>query len=237
MEEVKKVPELRFNKFSEDYKICEFQELYPTVTNGFVGTATPFYVKEGIRYLQGKNIKTNKIISEGLIYVSKEFHEKQKKSQLKTGYILIVQSGHVGECAVVSESWSDSNCHALLVCKPNDLPNSAYFSYFFYTDNGKKLIYKITTGNTIKHILASDVKKLKLAYPSLPEQKKIADFLSAVDERIDILTRKKELIQQYKKGMLQQLFPRKGETTPQLRFKPDRPKVSFLIGRRRSWGR
>ncbi len=85
----------------------------------------------------------------------------------------------------------------------------------------KKEIAKLARGASISNVYNSDLRKLFINLPSLPEQKKIADFLSTVDQRLDAITRRHDLLQQYKKGLLQTLFPRKGQTVPELRFKDD----------------
>jgi type I restriction enzyme, S subunit len=67
----------------------------------------------------------------------------------------------------------------------------------------------------MKNITKGDVLSLTVTIPTLPEQRKIADFLTAVDGRIGQLSQKKALLEDYKKGVMQQLF------TQAIRFKDD----------------
>ncbi|GIV50105.1 MAG: type I site-specific deoxyribonuclease specificity subunit [Candidatus Kapaibacterium sp.] len=59
---------------------------------------------------------------------------------------------------------------------------------------------------------------LHVSIPTLPEQQKIADCLSSLDELIELEAKRLEALKAHKKGLMQQLFPREGETTPRLRF-------------------
>ena len=119
----------------------------------------------------------------------------------------MVQSGHVGECAVVTERFNGRNCHALLVLTPRkEGVDSRFYVYFFYSLHGRSKIHTITTGNTIQHILSTDVKTVSVPYACLPEQTKIANFLTALDRKIESVAHQITHTQAFKKGMLQQMF-------------------------------
>lgn len=63
-----------------------------------------------------------------------------------------------------------------------------------------------------------DFAQIPLFLPSVDEQRKIANCLASLDEMIAAQARKVEALKAYKRGLLQQLFPREGENVPRLRF-------------------
>ena len=61
-------------------------------------------------------------------------------------------------------------------------------------------------GTSIKGFVKDDLSNLKVQIPSLEEQTKIANFLSAIDQKIEIVAQQIEQAKQWKKGLLQQMF-------------------------------
>lgn len=102
----------------------------------------------------------------------------------------------------------------ILKPKEDNLYSQIYVSYYI-NEKLRKKISTLAKGSSISNVYNSDLKKLKINLPNLPEQQKIANFLTAVDTKLQQLTTKKETLAQYKKGVMQQLF------SQQLRFKPD----------------
>jgi len=71
------------------------------------------------------------------------------------------------------------------------------------------------TSGTMKNITKDDVLTVNVCFPRKLEQQKIADFLTTVDDKLTTLRRKRELIDTYKRGLMQQIF------SQQIRFKQD----------------
>ena len=168
------------NSNSHNVSFVPLGELYPNIRNGFVGTVTPFFSTKdnGILYLRGTNIHDGSISTEDIVYVSKDFHKKHSKTELKTDDIIMVQSGHVGECAVVGEKYAGANCHALIVMSNGGKCNSEYITHYLHSSEGKKILNAITTGGTVKHILASKIKQVVVPLPTLDVQNRIVKLLN-----------------------------------------------------------
>jgi type I restriction enzyme S subunit len=100
---------------------------------------------------------------------------------------------------VSGKCWINNHAH---VIKNNKSVNIDFLTYVLELTN-----YTIYNTGTAQPKLNQEVcRSIPLYFPPLPEQQKIASFLSAIDEKIQQLKRKKELLEQYKKGVMQQLF-------------------------------
>ena len=70
-----------------------------------------------------------------------------------------------------------------------------------------KVQWNIDDGGVVKRLYNDSIKKTSIHIPSMPEQRKIAGCLSSIDEAITLYSEKVSLIEQHKKGLMQQLFP------------------------------
>lgn len=92
---------------------------------------------------------------------------------------------------------------------------SQIYVAYYINQKLRKNISTLAKGVSISNVYNSDLKTLDIILPKLSEQTKIANFLTAIDEKLQALQQKKSLLEQYKKGTMQQIF------SQELRFKQD----------------
>ncbi|MCO5110908.1 MAG: restriction endonuclease subunit S [Burkholderiaceae bacterium] len=108
---------------------------------------------------------------------------------------------------------------AYVVLRRRGEGSDAYFKHYLKTDRFIHTLTKNLEGlRDGKMISYKQFSELRLPVPSSSEQQKIADCLSSLDELIAAQARKVDALKTHKKGLMQQLFPREGETQPRLRF-------------------
>jgi len=108
---------------------------------------------------------------------------------------------------------------AYVVLRRRAKGSDAYFKQYLKTDRFIQILTKNLEGlRDGKMISYKQFSELQFPVPGAPEQQKIADCLSSLDELIAVQGRKVEALKKHKKGLMQQLFPREGETQPRLRL-------------------
>ena len=208
MTEHKKLqPEIRFAGFTDDWEQRKLGDVFGKIRNAFVGTATPYYVTSGHFYLESNNIKNGQINRDSEIFINEYFYQKQKDKWLKSGDMVMVQSGHVGHTAIIPDELHNSIAHALIMFTDYlDKSVPYFFNFFFQTNKAKREIDKITTGNTVKHILASDMKDFPIFLPSYEEQTQIGNFFKQLDDTIALHQREVEKYKKIKQSYLENMF-------------------------------
>ena len=204
MEEQKRVPKLRFDEFSENWKSVLFGDI--------------------AAFTKGKNISKSDIVDDGQtecirygeLYtdyneiieeiVSKTNLPKDELVLSKINDVIIPSSGET-QLDIATASCVLKNDVALggdlnIVRTKQD---GLFISYYLNSAK-KKDIASLAQGNSVVHLYNHQLKGLKLNLPNLEEQQKIVAFLSAVDKKIAQLQQKKSLLEAYEKGVMQQIF-------------------------------
>ena len=162
----------------EHWQVRSISSLSTKITNGFVGPTRDILVDEGVRYLQSLHIKGNSIRFDSPYYVRQEWSAAHSKSILETGDVLIVQTGDIGQVAVVPDEFAGCNCHALIIVSPiRDVVAGEWLSWALNSDYGFHSLLSIQTGALHPHLNCGNVKNLFIPVPPIDEQCLIITYL------------------------------------------------------------
>ena len=214
------VPKLRFPEFrnAEAWKPVALQEAATPVTQR-VGERklTPVSISAGIGFVPqaekfGRDISGNQyqlytLVSDGDFVFNK-------------GNSLKFPQG----CVYLLRGWGQVAAPNVFICfRLKDGYSNGFFQQCFeQNQHGKQLKRHITSGarsNGLLNISKKTFFDVEIPTPSPAEQQKIAECLSSLDELIAAQARKVDMLKTHKKGLMQQLLPREGETQPRLRFR------------------
>ena len=215
---MRKVPELRFAGFDGEWeekklsKIAKFSKgkgyskndlsngKYPIYLYGQMYTNYKSQINEIETYTD--SIKVNSILSKG-------------------NEVLIPSSGETAEDLSRASHMNISNVLLggdLNIIEPIDGVNSHFLALELSNGSVKRSLSKKAQGKSVVHLYNSDIKNQKINYTKFEEQEKIGYLFKKLDSLIEIQEGKVSKMEDFKKSMLQKMFPKKDELVPEFRF-------------------
>ncbi|MDB6353912.1 restriction endonuclease subunit S [Trichococcus sp. K1Tr] len=211
----KRVPELRFKDFVDDWEQRKFEDGTSKIGDGLHGT--PEYTENGeVAFINGNNLVNGKIVINDQTKFVTSKQQSKADAELNENTILMSINGTIGNLAwYKGEKLMLGKSAAFIEVK-------SFHKKFIYqllqTHKIKNYFLNNLTGTTIKNLGLKTIRETPILVPNSDEQEKVGSFFERLDDTIALHQRKLDLLNQLKQTFLQVMFPKNEGNVPTLRF-------------------
>lgn len=208
---MRKVPELRFDGFYEEWEEKKINDLAEFYSGGTPTSNNHSYYNGSIPFIRSGEIHSN--ITE--LYISEEGLSNSSAKMVNKGDLVYALYGATsGEADIIRMSGAINQ--AILAIILEDEYNPIFI--LNYLNKSKNYILSKYLQGGQGNLSGQIVRNIDIALPKSSEQEKIGDLFKKIDDLIEIQEGKVSKMEDYKKSMLQKMFPKKGELVPEFRF-------------------
>ncbi|MDT2863614.1 restriction endonuclease subunit S, partial [Lactococcus lactis] len=215
----KKVPELRFARFADDWEERKLSDLIQKGGSGGTPKSTnKTYYDGDIPFLGISDIsKSNGYIDDTEKHISEKGLNNSSAWIVPKGAISLAMYASVGKLAILNTDAATSQAFYNMVFEYESIRDYVYHRLGRANDLGEWT--KLISTGTQANLNADKVKNFEIQVPqSIDEMKDISTFFNQLDIFITLQQRKLDLLKEQKKGFLQKMFPKNGAKVPELRF-------------------
>ncbi len=201
-----------FTQRGDGWVATRLGDICQRVSVGHVGPTSEFYCEatKGIPFLRSQNVRPGRLDWGGVQYITREFHERLKKSRLQVGDLLFVRVGaNRGDCCAIHEAVGELNCANIVFARPTE-GNAAFLERYCQSPAGREQLLGMTTGSAQGVINTKSVAELMIPMPCPTAQEAIVqqfDILEEETQRLEsIYQQKLAALDDLKKSLLHQAF-------------------------------
>ena len=202
MSEERLVPKLRFNGFTKVWESTKIGEIAEVVGGGTPKTEVEEYWNGEIKWFTPSEIGKTKYIFDSERHITHEGLKNSSAKLLPKNTILLSSRATVGEISIASTECSTNQGFQSLITK-NNVDNE--FIYYLITTIKNEFLRR-SSGSTFLEISKNEIKRIPINIPELSEQNKISNLFSAIDNKIEMLEKKHQYYQDFKKYLMQRIF-------------------------------
>lgn len=177
---------------------------------------------EGVRFFRSSDVTSNFFGKDNKpAFISFDLYKSliKKTGIVKKGDILVTGGGTIGIPYLIDNDrplyFKDAD---LLWLKSHNVIDGYYLYSYFSSPSLQKYLTSISHVGTISHYTIEQAKATPIKLPTFDEQKKIGLFFKNLDELIALHQQELDALKQTKQGFLQKMFPKDGESVPEIRF-------------------
>lgn len=213
----KKKPAIRFRGFMGEWEERKLgEDVADIVGGGTPNTLNPAYWNGNIDWYTPTEIG-KKVYAEDSEKKITELGLQKSSARILPAHktVLFTSRAGIGDRAILQHLGTTNQGFQSLIIK------DGYNTYFIYSIGHliKKYALKNASGSTFLEISGKKLGKMELMCPSFNEQTKIGAFFSNLDHLIFLYQHKYDKLQNFKKSMLEKMFPQNGSSVPEIRFK------------------
>ena len=206
---VPNVPNLRFPEFTGEWKKCTIAELATKVGSGVTPRGgEAMYKTEGHPFVRSQNVGLGHLLFDDIAYIDEDTHQRQKNTELQLDDVLLnITGASIGRSAIVTKEIVRGNVNQhVCIIRTKDNLVSSFLCNFLLSNYGQKQIDSFQVGGNRQGLNFEQIKSIKIGLPSIEEQKKIAELLQLLEQRIVTQNKIIEDLKKLKSAIIEKLY-------------------------------
>ena len=204
-----KVPEIRFNGFTEDWEQRKLGDITTKIGSGKTpkgGAAA--YKDDGIALIRSQNVNGDRVDLSDVVFIDEQTDEDMKNSRVLKGDVLLnITGASIGRSAVFTrELRANVNQHVCIIRTKGSDASPEFIQLNIISSNGQNQIDSFQAGGGREGLNFHQIGKMEFLYPGIEEQQKIGQYFANLDHLITLHQRKCNELKEIKKYMLQNMF-------------------------------
>lgn len=217
MSRVSNAPQIRFNDFTDAWKQRKLGDIADIVGGGTPSTAVSEYWDGDIDWYAPAEIVDQIFVNSSQKKITTEGLNNSSAKMLPVGTVLFTSRAGIGKTAILTKEGCTNQGFQSIIPHKDELD-----SYFIFsrTDELKRYGETVGAGSTFVEVSGKQMANMTISIPTtIGEQRQIGTYFHNLDNLITLHQRKYDQVVNFKKAMLEKMFPKDGCEIPEIRFK------------------
>lgn len=202
-----------FESVADESQILNVEDVCNEIKVGIVIKPAQYYtdIEKGVRAFRSANVREFSVNNSDWVYLTKEGHAENARSEIHTGDVLVVRSGYPGTACVVPPEYNGCNAIDILIAVPDaDKVLPEYLCAYTNSPLGRKIVHEKKRGVAQAHFNVGGYSKTSIIVPCLTTQRRVIEIVESrlsvcdsIEQTVDAALQQAEALRQ---SILKQAF-------------------------------